>query len=242
MPRALSSAETGVTQLSPLSDEARFERGFQRSAFDFDRFGLYRAGQKPANAYTPVVSDDTIKEEAPPTAPLYKGPFNDRVVYLGMNIDATRRARAADESQCQSHHHHRRWAARPRAQRRQTLRFAPEEWAGRLSRRVLVSTQPRERACCGRWRCARKRRATNWANSPRFGRRAKKARRSHRASCWPGHSNGDGVWGDDNGSLRLGPLLELSRALPNATAQNRGRFCDRLSCLAAARSRWISIC
>jgi hypothetical protein len=39
-----------------------------------------------------------------------------------------------------------------------------------------------------------------------------------------GHSNGDGVWGDDNGSLRLGPLLELSRALPHATSQIEDAF------------------
>ena len=39
-----------------------------------------------------------------------------------------------------------------------------------------------------------------------------------------GHSNGDGVWGDNNGSLRLGPLLELSRALPDATAQIEDAF------------------
>ena len=39
-----------------------------------------------------------------------------------------------------------------------------------------------------------------------------------------GHSNGDGVWGDNNGSLRLGPLLELSRALPHASAQIEDAF------------------
>ena len=39
-----------------------------------------------------------------------------------------------------------------------------------------------------------------------------------------GHSNGDGVWGDDNGSLRLGPLLQLSRALPRAAVQIEDAF------------------
>jgi hypothetical protein len=34
-----------------------------------------------------------------------------------------------------------------------------------------------------------------------------------------GHSNGDGVWGDNNGSLRLGPLLQLAEAMPRAACQ-----------------------
>ena len=90
MPRALTSAETGVTQ-APLST------GTEQAELSTDplststELGYIEPG-KSGNAYVPVLSDDTIKEDAPPPAPIYRGPFNDRVLYLGMNIDATRSA------------------------------------------------------------------------------------------------------------------------------------------------------
>ena len=33
-----------------------------------------------------------LRKRRRPEAPVYRGPFNDRVLYLGMNIDATRSA------------------------------------------------------------------------------------------------------------------------------------------------------
>ncbi|HEX8832636.1 MAG TPA: hypothetical protein VF719_00475, partial [Abditibacteriaceae bacterium] len=39
-----------------------------------------------------------------------------------------------------------------------------------------------------------------------------------------GHSNGDGVWGDDNGSLRLGPLRLLAQSMPHAARQVEDAF------------------
>jgi len=39
-----------------------------------------------------------------------------------------------------------------------------------------------------------------------------------------GHSNGDGVWGDNNGSLRLGPLRLLAQAMPRAARQIEDAF------------------
>jgi len=39
-----------------------------------------------------------------------------------------------------------------------------------------------------------------------------------------GHSNGDGVWGDNNGSLRLGPLRLLAQAMPRAARQVEDAF------------------
>ena len=57
------------------------------------KLGYIEPGQTD-NPYTPVISDDTIKEEAPPAAPIYNGPYNDRIVFLGMNAGPTARATA----------------------------------------------------------------------------------------------------------------------------------------------------
>ena len=91
MPRALTSAETGVTELGPLSTGTQMAQISSDPLSTSTELGYIEPG-KTGNAYVPVLDDDTIKEEAPPEAPVYRGPFNDRVLYLGMNIDATRSA------------------------------------------------------------------------------------------------------------------------------------------------------
>ena len=178
---------------------------------------------KTDNPYTPVLSDDTIKEEAPPAAPIYSGPYNDRIVFLGMNAEPTARA--------------------VRLMRRRTevtviSNSGPQD-------RVRVNGKIydlRDKAGIAAFASSLKLPAKNTAgvrHALQICEKDAKDELADLAAIWAqgekgakipsrlvlaGHSNGDGVWGDGNGSLRLGPLLELSRALPHATAQIEDAF------------------
>ena len=222
MPRALTPAETGVTDLSPLSTRPDLTSVSSDPLSTSTELGFIEPG-KTGNAYTPVLSDDTIKEEAPPTAPLYKGPFNDRVVYLGMNIDATRRAARQmsrnakvtvitdDGAQDRVRNGSKLYDLRQkngRAAFAASLGLNKTAEAGVV--RALEMCEKDARDELGEL-------AKIWAAG-------EKGAKIPSRIVLAGHSNGDGVWGDNNGSLRLGPLLELSRALPNATAQIEDAF------------------
>ena len=178
---------------------------------------------KTDNPYTPVLADDTIKEEAPPAAPIYHGPYNDRVVYLGMNADATSTAvrqmrRHAEVSvisnvgpQDQVRVGGKLYDLRGKAgiaAFSQSLGLPAKNTAG--VRRALQMGEPGAKDELGDL-------AVIWAGG-------EKGAQMPSRLVLAGHSNGDGVWGDGNGSLRLGPLLELSRALPHATAQIEDAF------------------
>ena len=219
MPRAATPTETGVTQLSTRPDLSAVSDDPLSTSTEL---GFIEPG-KEGNAYVPVISDDTIKEEAPPPAPLYKGPFNDRVVYLGMNIDATRRAarqmsRNADVTvitddgpQDRVRNGDKLYDLRGRNGR---AAFAASLGLDKTARagvlRALEMCEKDARDELGEL-------AKVWAAG-------EKGAKIPSRIVLAGHSNGDGVWGDNNGSLRLGPLLELSRALPHATAQIEDAF------------------
>lgn len=84
----LGASFVSLSTYSAIPSIAAAPRNLQKEARQ--SLGYIEPGQ--AAVYTPVVSDATIKEEAPPQAPLYRGPFNDRIVFLGMNPGPTAKA------------------------------------------------------------------------------------------------------------------------------------------------------
>ena len=217
MPRALTPAETGVTEVADLSTSPELT-----SLSTSTELGFIEPGKK-SNAYTPVLGDDTIKEEAPPAAPLYKGPFNDRVVYLGMNIEATRKAarqmgRSAsvttitdDGAQDHVRNGNKIYDLR---QKNGLTAFVASLGLNKTAEAGVA----RALAMC------EKDAKDELAELAKIWAVGEKGAKIPSRLVLAGHSNGDGVWGDNNGSLRLGPLLELSRALPDATAQIEDAF------------------
>ena len=178
---------------------------------------------KTDNPYTPVISDDTIKEEAPPAAPLYRGPYNDRVVYLGMNADAT--ATAARQMR-----RHADVTLISNTGPQDRVRDGGKLYDLRDKAGIAAFAASLGLKADG---AAGVRRALAMCESGAKDELADLAiiwARGEKGAAIPsrlvlaGHSNGDGVWGDGNGSLRLGPLLELSRALPHASAQIEDAF------------------
>ncbi len=167
--------------------------------------------------------DSEIQEDAPPPAPLFKGPWNDRVVFLGMNQGPTSKAshlmgeRAALTTilpgKVQDHIRVGNTTFDLRNSRGisefvATLGLAPKAAAGTRKAFAICEKEARDELAGL---------AQIWA-------RGEKGAKIPSRLVLAGHSNGDGVWGDDNGSLRLGPLLELSRALPHATSQIEDAF------------------
>ena len=178
---------------------------------------------KSDNPYTPVVSDDTIKEEAPPAAPIYRGPFNDRVVYLGMNADATTRAvrlmkRRADVTVISN--------VGPQDRVRVAGQLYDLRGKAGIAAFAKSLNLPAKNAAGVRSALAmcEKDAKDELADLAVIWAQGEKGAPIPSRLVLAGHSNGDGVWGDGNGSLRLGPLLELSRALPHATAQIEDAF------------------
>ena len=223
-PRALTPAESGVTDVSPLStaaDVSEVSDGADALSTSTD-LGFVEPG-KTSNAYTPVLSDDTIKEAAPPTAPLYKGPFNDKVVYLGMNRDSTLKATRlmsrhtsvttiSDDGQ-QDHVRN--------GDKIYDLRN-PNGINAFAASLGLNSTQ--QAGVAHALTMCEKNAKDELGELAKVWAAGEKGAKIPSRLVLAGHSNGDGVWGDNNGSLRLGPLLELSRALPDATSQIEDAF------------------
>ena len=217
MPRALTPAESGVTEVADLSTSPELT-----SLSTSTDLGFVEPGKK-GNAYTPVLSDDTIKEAAPPAAPLYQGPFNDRVVYLGMNLDSTRSATrqmsrhaqvtviSDDGPQDRVRNGDKIYDLR---QKNGIQAFAASLGLDKTQQAGVV----RALTMC------EKNAKDELAGLAKVWAAGEKGARIPSRLVLAGHSNGDGVWGDNNGSLRLGPLLELSRALPDATAQIEDAF------------------
>lgn len=222
MPRALTAQESGVTEVAPLSTALDSSSLSTNALSTSTELGFIEPGKK-GNAYTPVLADDTIKEAAPPAAPLYRGPFNDRVVYLGMNIDATRSA-----SRQMSRH----------AQVTTITDDGPQDHV-RNGDKIYDLRQKNGINAFAASLGLDKTSETGVIHALTICEKDAKDELGELAKVWAagekgakipsrlvlaGHSNGDGVWGDNNGSLRLGPLLELSRALPHATAQIEDAF------------------
>ncbi len=173
--------------------------------------------------FVPVFYDSTIHEETLPEAPPFHGPWNDRVLFLGMNPSsvrtATRQMRKHAELEVITDSglpdHVKvggKWmelgSSYGIAAFVKTLGLPPKNAAG--VRRALAICETGARDELGQL-------AMVWA-------RGEKGAHIPSRMVLAGHSNGDGVWGDDNGSLRLGPLLQLSRALPHATCQIEDAF------------------
>jgi hypothetical protein len=171
-----------------------------------------------AAAYTPVFGDDSIKNEAPPVAPIYYGPRNDRILYLGMNADSTSVAvshlrRRADVTMITN----------GRVQDGVTVGgkfydLRTKKGIAQFAAQFRFNSGTTAKIRTAFENCEKDAKdelaqlALVWASGERG---------AHIPSrmVLAGHSNGDGVWGDNNGSLRLGPLLQLSRAFPHATSQ-----------------------
>jgi len=173
--------------------------------------------------YAPVFYDSSIKEEAPPEAPPWNGPWNDRVLFLGMNPPSVRTAVAQMRKRAQvevitdsglpdhvkvNGHWMELDSSYGIAAFVKTLGLPQKNAAG--VRRALALCETGARDELGQL-------AMVWARGEKGGLIPSRM-------VLAGHSNGDGVWGDDNGSLRLGPLLVLSRALPHATCQVEDAF------------------
>ncbi len=167
--------------------------------------------------------DSEIQEDAPPPAPMFRGPWNDSVVFLGMNWEASSKAsrlmsqhaqlttilpgRVQDQVRVGGNTFDLR-SARGVSEFVATLGLPPKAAAGTRKAFAICEKEARDELAGL---------AQIWA-------RGEKGARIPSRLVLAGHSNGDGVWGDDNGSLRLGPLLELSRALPHATSQIEDAF------------------
>ncbi len=173
--------------------------------------------------YSPVFYDASIKEEAPPEAPAWNGPWNDRVLFLGMNPSSVRTATrqmsrhatlsVITDSGLPDHVKvGGKWmeldSSYGIAAFVKTLGLPEKNAAGVRHAIALCETGARDEL--GQL-------AQVWA-------RGEHGARIPSRMVLAGHSNGDGVWGDDNGSLRLGPLLQLSRALPHASCQVEDAF------------------
>ncbi len=177
----------------------------------------------PRSLYVPVRYDSDIKEEAPPPAPQYNGPWNDRVVFLGMNPGPTAKA------------------SRSMAQHADVTIISPSLAPDRIrvggasynlrSSDGLASfvgtlnlSPAQARGVKRAFEMCEKGARDELAGLAQIWARGEKGAKIPSRLVLAGHSNGDGVWGDDNGSLRLGPLLQLSRTLPHATAQIEDAF------------------
>ena len=173
--------------------------------------------------YTSVVYDSEIKEDAPPPAPQFSGPWNDRIVFLGMNPGPTAKASrsmgrqadvtlimpsiAPDRIRVGKNNYDLR-STRGVSAFVATLGLTPKQTAG-VRKAFAICEKGARDELAGL--------AQIWA-------RGEKGAKIPSRLVLAGHSNGDGVWGDDNGSLRLGPLLQLSRSLPHATSQIEDAF------------------
>lgn len=173
--------------------------------------------------YTPVLFDGDIKEEAPPPAPQYNGPWNDNIVFLGMNPGPTRKASRSMGRQANVTMimpsltlDHVRVGSRSYDLRNSKGIAAFVATLG-LSPRQSVGVRKAFEMCEKGARDELAGLAQIWA-------RGEKGAKIPSRLVLAGHSNGDGVWGDENGSLRLGPLLQLSRSLPHATSQIEDAF------------------
>ncbi|HEX8463506.1 MAG TPA: hypothetical protein VF627_02725, partial [Abditibacterium sp.] len=174
-----------------------------------------------------AVTLEDIQEDAPPPAPQFSGPWNDRVVFLGMNLGPTRKATrsmsgradvtpifprdVSDAGQDQIRVGNRNFDLKSKSGVNgfvSTLGLTSKSAAG-VRRAFAICEKGARDELAGL--------AQIWARGERGAKIPSRL-------VLAGHSNGDGVWGDDNGSLRLGPLLELSRALPHATSQIEDAF------------------
>jgi hypothetical protein len=183
--------------------------------------GYTAPGEAPS--FQTVTLENDIQEDAPPPAPQFAGPWNDRIVFLGMNPGPTRKAtglmsRRADVSAIfpSSYQDQIRVGSRLFDLRSKNGVSAfvgtlglPSKAAAGVKRAFAICEKGARDELAGL--------AQIWA-------RGEKGAKIPSRLVLAGHSNGDGVWGDDNGSLRLGPLLELSRALPHATSQIEDAF------------------
>ena len=222
MPRALTPAETGVTELGPLSTGTGMAQISSDPLSTSTELGYIEPG-KTGNAYVPVLDDDTIKEEAPPEAPIYRGPFNDRVLYLGMNIDATRSAtrqmsRNASVSVITDD------GPQDRVRNGNKLYDLRSKNGINAFAQSLGVNKTAQVGVVRAMNMCEKEAKDELGELAKVWAAGEKGAKIPSRLVLAGHSNGDGVWGDNNGSLRLGPLLELSRALPHATAQIEDAF------------------
>lgn len=170
-------------------------------------------------AFIPVVYDASVKEEKVPAAPPYRGPWNDKIVYLGMNSGPTRRATRALQDQAEVHvitnagrsdfwNGFNLGNARGRREFVASLSLPAQNAAGVSEALADAEDGARDELA---------QLAAIWARGQKGGNIPSRL-------VLAGHSNGDGVWGDNNGSLRLGPLLTLARALPGAAVQIEDAF------------------
>ncbi len=149
----------------------------------------------------------------------FTGPYNDRVLLLGMNTDAStseyhRLKKLTDislivdsGSQDRISYNKRRYDLRSDAGIDNFVRSLG------LPKETTVRTAGSLKACDSMARDELAQLVIWWARAEK-GQAVLPSR-----LMLGGHSNGDGVWGDNNGSLRLGPLLKLAEAMPRAACQ-----------------------
>lgn len=170
-----------------------------------------------------VAFDSDIKEDAPPPAPAYNGPWNDRIVFLGMNPGPTSKA-----ARLMSAHAPVSLIMPSTAPDR--VRVGAQTFdlrsAGGVAAfvRTLGLTAPQSRGVERAFAICERGARDELAGLTRIWAAGERGAKIPSRLVLAGHSNGDGVWGDDNGSLRLGPLLQLSRSLPHATSQIEDAF------------------
>lgn len=178
-----------------------------------------------APLYTPAFYDASIKDDVRPEPPPWNGPWNDRVLFLGMNPSSVRKAVGQMRRHAQVDAYTDVGAGRA-DHVNVNGKWMELDSPGGIAAFVKTLGLPEKNAegvrhaiaiCETGARDELGQLAQVWA-------RGEKGARIPSRMVLAGHSNGDGVWGDDNGSLRLGPLLQLSRALPHATCQIEDAF------------------
>ncbi len=189
----------------------------------------YQASAAPATVPVAVpvsvntTNDTPAEEEQPFTSPPFKGPWNDDIIYLGMNpgpsTTAARKLRArtnitlitAGPLQDRIRFGGRLYDLRTKA--------GITHFAASLGLPADQTTNVIEafESCEGQARDELAQLALVWL-------RAERGKVIPSRLVLAGHSNGDGVWGDNNGSLRLGPLRKLAHGMPHAARQVEDAF------------------
>lgn len=182
------------------------------------------------NTEAPVTSGDELadqerkRKEYQFASPPFQGPWNDDVLYIGMNrsaaSSAVRRLRAQGA----------RVTLITGAAQQDTVRYQGRLYQltsepGRAAFAASLGLPPAQslRITAALGACEKQARdelaqiALTWLTAEKGGIIPSRL-------VLAGHSNGDGVWGDNNGSLRLGPLRLLAQAMPHAARQVEDAF------------------
>lgn len=163
------------------------------------------------------------EREKRPDIPQFKGPWNDDVVYVGMN-------RGASTTAVRKLSRRARVTLITDGAQQDKVRVGSRVYDLRSNAGItgfansLRLSAAQSEGVTNALKSCEKSARDELAQLALVWQRAEHGRNIPSRLVLAGHSNGDGVWGDNNGSLRLGPLHELARAMPRAASQVEDAF------------------